>query len=197
MSATLLNGKAHDKMPLPRKQLSEQLDRLDEQLARHDAILDALAEGLNEAVKDAAQVGVQQAVKEAVLELLTNPELRQALHQASAPLQPAKPTFWQRCKAKVQDLKEKTKQTFMRVRGQVGAKIDTLKTVANNALVPSCRIGKLLLLATGVGLLVTLFSSVMSHHVAATLSGLGAAATTLAVQIGLWIRHTVKRLTCS
>src|SRR4051812_19026608 len=52
-----------------RKQLSDQLDRL-------DAILDALAEGLPGAVADACREGARQAVKDAVVEILTNPELR-------------------------------------------------------------------------------------------------------------------------
>jgi hypothetical protein len=42
-----------------RKQLSDQLDRL-------DGILDALGEGLNEAVTDAAREGTRLAVKDAI-----------------------------------------------------------------------------------------------------------------------------------
>ncbi len=190
MSAPVLNGKPHVK--LPRKQLADQLDRLDEQLDRHDSILDALAEGLNEAVKEATQVGVQYAVKDAVQELLTNPDLRLALHQASA--EPSRPNFWQRCKAKWQALKEKVKQASTRLRGQVTAKIEPIKTAATNVIAPSWRIRKLLFMATGVGLVVTVLSSVLSHNFAALLSGLGAAVTTMAVQIGLWVRQTLKRL---
>ena len=65
------NGRA------PRKQLSDQLDRL-------DAIIDVLADGLPEAVADACREGARQAVKDAVVEILTNPELR-ALLDALAP----------------------------------------------------------------------------------------------------------------
>jgi hypothetical protein len=82
MNGTTMNAK-------PRKQLSDQLDRLDEQLQRADAVLDALADGLNAAVADAAREGVRQAVKEAVIELLMSPDLRLALHLATAPAQPA------------------------------------------------------------------------------------------------------------
>src|SRR5438105_5768552 len=53
----------------PRKQLSDQLDRL-------DGIIDALAEGLNGAVADAAREGTRLAVKDAIVEILSNPELR-------------------------------------------------------------------------------------------------------------------------
>ena len=68
------------------------------------------------------------------------------------------------------------------------------KTSASNALAPIWRFRKVVLAATGVGLLVTVVSSFLSHNVAATLSGIGAAATTLTVQLVLWIRQTVKRI---
>src|SRR4051812_19341182 len=85
----------------PRKQLADQLDRLDEQLQRHDQILDALAEGLNAAVTDAARQGTEQAVKAAVVTLLTDPDLRTALHTASAPPRDARLSAWDRLKAAV------------------------------------------------------------------------------------------------
>src|SRR6476661_6562274 len=46
-----------------RKQLSDQLDRL-------DSMLDGLSEALNESVAEASREGVRLAVKEAVIELL-------------------------------------------------------------------------------------------------------------------------------
>src|SRR5436309_9699959 len=88
-----------------RKQLSDQLDRL-------DTIIDALAEALPEAVADATREGARQAVRDVVLELLGNPELR-ALIAGTAPAAPpatvavtstpppaepgpARPGFWAR-----------------------------------------------------------------------------------------------------
>ena len=81
-----------------RKQLADQIDRLDQ-------ILDGLAEGLNEAIADACREGTRQAVKEAVVEILTNPDLR-ALVGGTAPAAPAdpapsRPSFWAQVKAKV------------------------------------------------------------------------------------------------
>lgn len=61
-----------------RKQLSEQLDRL-------DGIIDALAEGLNKAVADAAREGTRLAVKDAILEIISNPELRALLASSTPP----------------------------------------------------------------------------------------------------------------
>jgi hypothetical protein len=84
----------------PRKQLSDQLDRLDEQLLQVDRVLDALSDGLDGAIRDATKEGTRIAVKEAVIELLTNPELRNALHAASTPPAEAKPSFWSRMKSK-------------------------------------------------------------------------------------------------
>src|SRR4051812_40366795 len=74
MSAATKNG-------VPRKQLSEQLDRL-------DGVIDALDEGLKGAVADAVRDAVGAAVNEAVqavlLELMTNAELQNAVRQAGA-----------------------------------------------------------------------------------------------------------------
>ena len=64
-----------------RKQLADQLDRL-------DAILDCLADGLNQAVADAAREGTRLAVKDAIVEIMTNPDLR-ALLASHAPAAPA------------------------------------------------------------------------------------------------------------
>jgi hypothetical protein len=66
----------------PRRQLSEQIDRL-------DGVIDALDEGLKGAVADAIRDAVGSSVNEAVqgvlLELMTNPELQKAVRQAAAP----------------------------------------------------------------------------------------------------------------
>src|SRR6187455_2591403 len=96
-TTTMTNGK-------PRKQLADQLDRL-------DAIIDALAEGLNGAVADACREGTRLAVKDAIVEILTNPELRAMLVPQTLPVpapktpdtppEPKKPGLWTRIKAKV------------------------------------------------------------------------------------------------
>jgi hypothetical protein len=73
----------------PRKNLADQIDRL-------DSLLDGLADNLNEAVASAVQQTVTAAVKEAVtsgvqqaiVEVLTNPELQQLLHPPKTPEPP-------------------------------------------------------------------------------------------------------------
>ncbi|MEZ6140893.1 MAG: hypothetical protein R3B84_10010 [Zavarzinella sp.] len=84
---------------LPRKQLSEQLDRL-------DTILDGLSDALNEAVADAAREGAQVAVREILSELLVNQDAIQLLRQQLLPaelLEP-QPSLWQRFKRGAVDI---------------------------------------------------------------------------------------------
>src|SRR5881392_675656 len=77
MTATNANGKAP-----ARKQLSDQLDRL-------DAMIDTLAEGLNAAVTDACREGARAAVREVLMELISNPDLMAAVRTSAAPSPPA------------------------------------------------------------------------------------------------------------
>ncbi len=59
-----------------RKQLADQLDRL-------DVILDGLAEGLNEAVASAVRDGTRLAFKDALTEMMENPTQRTTLYRAA------------------------------------------------------------------------------------------------------------------
>jgi hypothetical protein len=63
MSVTLQNDRPQ------RKQLSDELDRL-------DGILDGLADGFQDAITDAVREGSRLAVKDAIIEILSNPELK-------------------------------------------------------------------------------------------------------------------------
>ena len=62
----------------PRKNLADQIDRL-------DSILDGLSDGLNEAVATAVKEAVTTGVQQAIVEVLTNPELQQLLHPPKTP----------------------------------------------------------------------------------------------------------------
>jgi hypothetical protein len=78
MTATMTNGKT-------RKNLSEQLDRL-------DGILDGLADGLNEAVAAAVREATASAVRQALVEVLSNPDVLALIGGAAqlyAPISPA------------------------------------------------------------------------------------------------------------
>ncbi len=74
MSTTTTNGR-------PRRQLSDQLDRL-------DGIIDLLATNLNEAVAEACRDGVRQAVQEALAEVFASPDLHARLAPPAPPARP-------------------------------------------------------------------------------------------------------------
>ena len=110
MSATMTNNRPE------RKQLSDQLDRL-------DSILNGLADALNESVRDASRAGVREAVKEAVVELLTSADLRTALHQASALEVAPKPSRWNRLKQMIRDTAERVKAGVAHAAAAVAARV--------------------------------------------------------------------------
>ena len=193
MSATAtMNGKPQ------RKQLADQLDRL-------DGIIDALAEGLNQAVIDAAREGTRLAVKDAIVEILTDPALRAKLLQAAA-LEPVaapvaaepKPSFWTRLKTAASNTLSSLGQkitAFIRPGIQVAA-------VAVAALRGPLQLMRwigslkgLLTLGTSAGLVVALVNFVAPHVVSATLSGVAGGVAAMAVQAALWTRRAVYALT--
>jgi hypothetical protein len=189
-TTTATNGK-------PRKQLSDQLDRLDVQMDRADAILDALSEGLNGAVADATKEGTRAAVKDAVIELLTDPELRAALHKASAP--PARPrvSTWDRLRAKARQLAARAAALTRAARQAVAAKVAEAKAIVAGAAAPAWvawQFRKAAVIGLGIGAVVAGVAYLGGHGLAAGLSGLGATVTTVAVQAALWVRKTVRRL---
>jgi hypothetical protein len=67
-----------------RKQLSDQLDRL-------DGIIDALADNLNEAVAQAAREATQAAVQQVFVALLTDPATQALVREATGPTGPPAP----------------------------------------------------------------------------------------------------------
>jgi len=190
MTATM-NGK-------PRKQLSDELARLEAQLDRHDTILDALSEGLTGAVTDAAKDGTRMAVKDAVVEILTDPTLRAALYAASAPpAGPKRESVWDRLKAKVRAAADTAKLKMSAVgtviRGWVGAARAKAAGVGAAARV-AWRLKMVALVAVGVGAVVAGVAYVAGHGVAAALSGVGATVTAVVVQAGLWVRRAARKL---
>ena len=171
MTATL-NGRP------PRKQLGDQLDRL-------DTILDVLADALPAAVAVACKEGAKQAMKEVVLELLTNPDVR-ALLTTSVPAPPPtpapaprRPNWWVRLKAEVRDVKDALVE---RAQAVLTAVTLTAKMLA--AVLPLRRIT---LIAAAVGLVAAL-AALLVHWlcppaVAAAVSGVGAAVTAVVGQV--------------
>lgn len=193
-SATLSNGKPQ------RKQLADQLDRL-------DAIIDALAEGLNGAVADACREGTRLAVKDAIVEILTNPELRamlvpQALpvpapKTPDTPLDPKKPGLWSRLKAKVAAARTAVVAFAVKAKAAVTAKVAGVTAAvaaAGTAAGESLPVRRALGVALGVGLLIGLACYQMPESASAAVAGIGAACTTVAVQMGTWLKRAARRL---
>lgn len=185
MTATM-NGR-------PRKQLSDQLDRLDD-------ILDVLADALPAAVADAVKEGARQAVKDAVLEVLANPELRALLARPVAetiPSTPPKVSVWSRMKAKLADLRQRAAAL---VRPMIRRVVEKSRAAAP-ALAASAyafrwvwRLRQPMMIAAVVGLIVGILSYLAPHAVSAAIGGAGGMCAALAVRGGLWVRAAARRV---
>jgi hypothetical protein len=132
-SATVANSKP------PRRQLSDQLDRL-------DLILDALSEGLNAAVADAAREGTRLALKKAILRA----RLREAAapESAAAPSpSPRAPGFWARMKAKASQAAAAVSRTASRLVDGAAHGIQVFADVAATGLLALKHHGRFKMLA--------------------------------------------------
>ena len=180
----------------PRKQLSDQLDRM-------DGILDLLADGLPQAVADACREGARQAVKDAVLELLANPDLRAALSGLARPTPlpalveqpPPKPSLWARLKEKVAAISRRVAAGLGELAAAVRTETRSLApavSAAGRGLALAWRCRLPLLVALGVGLAVAVLSYLAPHAVSAAVSGVGGMFTAVGVAGGLWVRRTFR-----
>ena len=195
-----MNGKPQ------RKQLADQLDRL-------DAIIDVLSEGLNGAVAIAAREGTRLAVKDAIIEIMTNPELRALLAPvqeltsvpaaptvASTPTPaPAIPSLWTRMKAKAAAIWVAVIRTATKAKTAVSdtcaAVADTCQaareTVASIGQVLPVK--RVLWIAAGVGLAVGLVCLLMPQTAAAAVSAVSVAVNAIAVQAGNRLKRMARR----
>jgi hypothetical protein len=178
-----------------RKQLADQLDRL-------DGLLDGLSEGLMGAVTDAVRDGTRLAVKDAIVEILTDPALRAKLGQAAAPAAapapvPSKPGFWARIKNAAANAALAVGQTLAGLwrKGQQVVK-DAVEAVRNP--VWNLRwigdLRRLVMVATATGLAVAIVSFLAPHVVSAALSGIAGGVAAVAVQASRWTRRAIDAL---
>jgi hypothetical protein len=185
-----VNAASISKGTQQRKQQSDQLDRL-------DSILDALSEGLNGAVADAAREGTRLAVKDAIIEIMTDPTLRNRLHEATAPEPAPKTGLWAWAKAK-------TGQAVAAVSGAASKLLDSaarsgqrLAGVAARGVRALQGLGRwknLALVGLGVGVAVGLATFLAPHAVAAAVSGLSGAVAATAIHFRVWTRRTARAL---
>jgi hypothetical protein len=175
-----------------RKQLSDQIDRL-------DAVLDGLSEGLNEAVAEAVRAGTRLALKDVMIEIMTDPVLRAKLHQATNPVaSPAKTGFWARLKARVAT-------TGQLLRGATAATVNAVTSAATTAkaavraairrpaywLSLIARAKHVFAIGAGAGLAVATVTLAAPHELAAALSGISGAIAAMALRVALWTRRAV------
>lgn len=192
-SATATNGKPQ------RKQLADQLDRL-------DSIIDALAEGLNGAVADAAREGTRVAVKEIVTELLTNPELRALLVPPASASNPV---------SEAERPSASTKGVWSRIASAASVCGGAATAVAGRAKASAARrcaaareavaavgratgealpVRRVLVVGLAVGALVGVGCVLAPHAVASAVGGVGAAVAAVGAQVGQWLARAARRV---
>ena len=180
-ATTTLNGKP------PRKQLSDQLDRL-------DSIIDALADGLPAAVAEACREGTRAAVRDAMLEILTNPDLRTLLTAPpTSPQAPRaeKPSAWSWLKDRLKAARTAViKAVAPQVAGVIGAW--TTMTTAVRTITAVFPVQRIVLTGLFVGAVVGVISYVAPHGVSAVLSGIGGLVTAVTVQVGACVRRSIR-----
>jgi hypothetical protein len=179
-----------------RKQLADQLDRL-------DALLDGLSEGLMGAITDSVRDGTRLAVKDAIVEILTDPALRAKLTQAAgapaaAPAPVASPPgFWERMKngavnavtsvgRKLAGLWRKSQQVAEVVVEKVRNPMWILRWIGD--------LKRLVTIAAATALIVATVSFLAPHVVSAALSGIAGGVAAVAVQASRWTRRAIDAL---
>ena len=174
-----------------RKQLCEQLDRL-------DTILDGLGDALNESVADAVRTGTRLAIKEAIIEILTDPNLRLKLLESAANQQ----TVSARKPGLLSRLVAKSRQIASAIRRKVSCGIQSINdTMARgirvvhdvaNALNHFGNLKTLATIGIAVGLAVGAGSYFSPHGVAAAVSGIGSGIAAISVQVGMLARRAFR-----
>jgi len=194
MTTATFNGRPQ------RKQLSDQLNRLDD-------IIDTLADGLPEAVGDAVRTGTQAALQQLLIETLTNPDTLALLRAALAPpvaLTVAdRKSFLARCRERCQirsrSLRDAAVASAERLRAFVrGCRVAARGTVSGAKSVYrgwniAWQLKKAALIGLGIGAAVATLALV-SHPLATCLSGTLAATTAFALQVAFWARRTAHRM---
>jgi hypothetical protein len=197
--SSTMNGRQTTPLPArpQRKQLSDQLDRM-------DSIIDALAEGLPEAVTVACMESSREAVKEAIIEIFTNPDLRSLL----VTLQPApttqmpevqhelpKPSLWQRLKAKLLAAKNAVRSVVTKVKAAVINPLNLVRqTVTTIGIMAggTIPVRRIVLVGLAVGLVVGTACLVMPQTMAASVSAAMSACTAIAVQVGICLKKAAR-----
>ena len=184
---------------IPRKNLSDQLDRLDRIL---DGLDGALAGAITEAVKDAVSTSVAEAVRVTLIEIVTNPDVIAlfrggipAAPQATSESNPKVPsrvtlvdrirqgisTAWKWSLTKVKAVGQAITSRARNIRAGVVGGVRKINMI--------WRLKRPLLIALGVGSVMGTVAYASSPWMAAVLSGIAATGATLGAQLALWTRR--------
>lgn len=198
MSAATLNGRPQ------RKQLSDQLDRL-------DSIIDVLADGLPEAVRDAVVDGTQAALKQVLIELLADPEIRARIAPPNPPevsqtacrsgslrrildrARTAVAAVAERSLAAAANAFASLKASVAGVRERVrSAAVRTVRKAATvyAAATLAWQFKNAVIFGVAIGLAAAIVATA-SHSAAAVLAGVGTGVAATSLRIGLWARRAL------
>ena len=212
-TTTHTNGKPH------RKQLSDQLDRL-------DRIIDVMVDDLPEAMATATRDGTRQAIRDVLTEVLADPDvlarLRTTLLSVSPPPFPPTPSVekivatpeskpnrfarfksavrsgYQNVVAEVKAVTTPANAFVARTKQRVATAVTHLATTAAhvttaarvlNATLP---LSRFLVVALAVCVAAAVTSYLLPHAVSAILTGVGGAGTTVVLQVGVWLRRSAR-----
>ncbi|CAN5474971.1 hypothetical protein BH11PLA2_BH11PLA2_29770 [soil metagenome] len=179
----------------PRKQLCDQLDRLDE-------VINGMEEYLPQAVADAARDGIRQAFRDVLGELVTDPavlnKLRTVILPDAAPLNP-KPSAFARLKvalsAAASQVKATLKSGLNRVTsaprsltGTVKQSLHAAKTRIAFGLLFGVPFKSIITVGLVTGVIVATVSYIAPHHIAALISGISTSLTAMGLQVARWFR---------
>ena len=207
-----MNGRMSTHGRTPRKQLSDQLDRFDNMSDRLDTIIDALAEALPGAVKEACQEGARLAVKEAIIEIFTNPDFRPLfakMQPAPMPVEtvpvavsepmivPHKLNHWDRFKARIKAARDGVCNAVAKLKNAVVSRLNPIRqTVAaiNTLVGEPVQVRLMFVVALLIGVTVGLTCLLLPNSVAAGVSAVCSASTTIAVQVGIWLKRAARKV---
>ena len=212
MTTTTSNGKPQ------RKQLSHQLDRLDRII---DALVEGLPEAVADATRDGTRQAIRDVLTEVLTDPDVVARLRSTLLSVSPTPFPPTPDVatpgspplvnpdrfarlkaalrggWQTVTAEVKTITASAQAFATRVKqrfiaGSIQASTTATQVVTTvRFLRATLPLGRFVAVAVVVCLVVAVTSYALPHPVAAILSGVGGATTTLTLQLGAWLRRSV------
>ena len=191
MSTTLSpasNGRA-------RRSLNDSITRLDEMIdGLSEAIPETIRNTLKEALGAALAAAVADGVKVAVVQVFADPAFVAALR---GPSRPRSATLRDRVRRAMNQARQQAARWVTAVGARLtsgahalAARVTGLKAVGRFVWAARTPV----LVAVGVGLVVTALALVSPTWVGTVLSGIGGAATAAAVQGWLWVRRAVRPL---